>query len=103
MAVSRPLVTLRRQRGLAMRLDDVRTAEFCELRLAEQFLHGCQSEGLTLIEQCLIDARSLQIRKGLIHIVELANASGALEQPELAHERWHSMLQINGLLIGGGS
>lgn len=31
-------------------------------------------------------------------IVELANASHALEQPELAAERWHGMLRLNGFL-----
>lgn len=33
----------------------------------------------------------------LSRIIELANASGALEQPELAAERWHAMLRINGI------
>ncbi|HEY9323581.1 MAG TPA: DUF993 family protein [Agromyces sp.] len=42
----------------------------------------------------------LHAARGLPHlsrIVELANASGALEQPELAAERWHAMLRINGI------
>ncbi|GAA1503639.1 hypothetical protein BJ978_000268 [Agromyces terreus] len=33
----------------------------------------------------------------LSRIVELANASGALERPELAAARWHAMLTLNGL------
>jgi hypothetical protein len=33
----------------------------------------------------------------LSRIVELANASGALERPELAAERWHALLEINGI------
>lgn len=33
----------------------------------------------------------------LSRIVELANASGALEHPELAALRWHSLLRINGV------
>ncbi|PPG43874.1 dihydrodipicolinate synthase family protein [Pseudoclavibacter sp. RFBA6] len=33
----------------------------------------------------------------LSRIVELANASGALERPELAADRWHSMLRLNGV------
>jgi hypothetical protein len=33
----------------------------------------------------------------LSRIVELANASHALEQPELARERWHAMLRLNGV------
>jgi len=33
----------------------------------------------------------------LSRIVELANASGALEQPELAASRWHALLTINGI------
>lgn len=33
----------------------------------------------------------------LSRIVELANASGALERPELAAERWHALLTINGV------
>ncbi|MGO1543317.1 MAG: DUF993 family protein [Gulosibacter sp.] len=46
----------------------------------------------------LHSARSLP---HLSRIVELANASGALEQPELALERWHGMLRLDGLLEGG--
>jgi dihydrodipicolinate synthase/N-acetylneuraminate lyase len=33
----------------------------------------------------------------LSRIVELANASGALERPELAAERWHALLTLNGI------
>ena len=33
----------------------------------------------------------------LARIVELANASGALERPELAAARWHSLLTLNGV------
>ncbi|WP_127792668.1 dihydrodipicolinate synthase family protein [Agromyces sp. LHK192] len=33
----------------------------------------------------------------LSRIVELANASGALERPELAAARWHELLTLNGL------
>ncbi|HWV49009.1 MAG TPA: dihydrodipicolinate synthase family protein [Microbacterium sp.] len=42
----------------------------------------------------LHSARSLP---HLSRIVELANASLALEQPELARERWHGMLRLNGV------
>lgn len=42
----------------------------------------------------LHSARSLP---HLSRIVELANAAKALEVPELAAERWHRMLQINGV------
>lgn len=42
----------------------------------------------------LHSARSLP---HLSRIVELANAAGALEQPELAAERWHGMLRLNGV------
>ena len=42
----------------------------------------------------LHSARSLP---HLSRIVELANASNALEQPELAAERWHAMLRLNGV------
>lgn len=42
----------------------------------------------------LHSARSLP---HLSRIVELANASLALENPELARERWHGMLKLNGL------
>ncbi|WP_087006888.1 dihydrodipicolinate synthase family protein [Gulosibacter sp. 10] len=45
----------------------------------------------------LHSARSLP---HLSRIVELANSSGALEQPELALERWHGMLRLDGLLDG---
>jgi hypothetical protein len=37
----------------------------------------------------------------LSRIVELANASGALERPELAAERWHTMLRLDGVLDAG--
>jgi hypothetical protein len=36
----------------------------------------------------------------LSRIVELANASGALERPELAAARWHSLLTLNGIETG---
>ncbi|MFG6490746.1 dihydrodipicolinate synthase family protein [Microbacterium sp. P03] len=42
----------------------------------------------------LHSARSLP---HLSRIVELANASSALEQPELAADRWHAMLRVNGV------
>ncbi len=42
----------------------------------------------------LHSARSLP---HLSRIVELANASNALEQPELAAHRWHAMLRLNGV------
>ena len=42
----------------------------------------------------LHSARSLP---HLSRIVELANASLALEQPDLARERWHGMLRLNGV------
>ncbi|MDN3445513.1 dihydrodipicolinate synthase family protein [Microbacterium sp. APC 3901] len=42
----------------------------------------------------LHSARSLP---HLSRIVELANASLALEHPELARERWHGMLRLNGV------
>ncbi|WP_243076445.1 dihydrodipicolinate synthase family protein [Microbacterium sp. SS28] len=42
----------------------------------------------------LHSARSLP---HLSRIVELANASGALERPELAADRWHGLLRLNGL------
>lgn len=42
----------------------------------------------------LHSARSLP---HLSRIVELANASLALEVPELARERWHGMLRLNGI------
>lgn len=42
----------------------------------------------------LHSARSLP---HLSRIVELANASLALEDPELARQRWHGMLRLNGV------
>ncbi len=45
----------------------------------------------------LHSARSLP---HLSRIVELANASLALEDPELARERWHGMLRLNGIDAG---
>ncbi|WP_341955416.1 dihydrodipicolinate synthase family protein [Microbacterium sp. LWH13-1.2] len=45
----------------------------------------------------LHSARSLP---HLSRIVELANASLALENPELARERWHGMLRLNGVDSG---
>lgn len=36
----------------------------------------------------------------LSRIVELANASGSLERPELAAARWHAMLAVNGVDVG---
>lgn len=45
----------------------------------------------------LHSARSLP---HLSRIVELANASLALENPELARERWHGMLRLNGIDAG---
>ncbi|MEV7608655.1 dihydrodipicolinate synthase family protein [Microbacterium sp. NPDC089320] len=44
----------------------------------------------------LHSARSLP---HLSRIVELANASLALENPELARERWHGMLRLNGVSL----
>ncbi|WP_203579932.1 dihydrodipicolinate synthase family protein [Microbacterium hibisci] len=46
----------------------------------------------------LHSARSLP---HLSRIVELANSSLALEQPELAAVRWHGMLRINGIDVPG--
>ncbi|WES63034.1 dihydrodipicolinate synthase family protein [Microbacter sp. GSS18] len=46
----------------------------------------------------LHSARSLP---HLSRIVELANASGALENPELAAIRWHGMLRLNGIDVPG--
>jgi hypothetical protein len=46
----------------------------------------------------LHSARSLP---HLSRIVELANASGALERPELAAIRWHGMLRLNGADVPG--
>ena len=42
----------------------------------------------------LHSARSLP---HLSEIVRLANRSGALERPELAAERWHALLELNGI------
>lgn len=42
----------------------------------------------------LHSARSLP---HLSRIVELANAANALEQPDLAADRWHAMLRLNGV------
>ena len=45
----------------------------------------------------------LQAARSLPHlsrIVELANASGAFERPELAAARWHSLLTLNGIELG---
>ncbi len=42
----------------------------------------------------------LHSARSLVHlsrIVELANAAHALEQPELAIDRWHQLLRVNGL------
>lgn len=44
----------------------------------------------------LHSARSLP---HLSRIVELANASLALENPELARDRWHGMLKLNGVAL----
>ena len=44
----------------------------------------------------LHSARSLP---HLSRIVELANSSLALEDPELARERWHGMLRLNGVSL----
>lgn len=47
----------------------------------------------------------LHAARGLPHlsrIVDLANASGALERPELAAARWHELLTINGIEVGAG-
>ncbi|UNK71397.1 dihydrodipicolinate synthase family protein [Microbacterium sp. H1-D42] len=46
----------------------------------------------------LHSARSLP---HLSRIVELANASLALEDPELARGRWHDMLLLNGISVNG--
>jgi hypothetical protein len=46
----------------------------------------------------------LHSARSLVHlsrIVELANACGALEHPELAAERWHALLRLNGIELGG--
>ena len=42
-------------------------------------------------------ARPARSLPHLSRIVELANASLALENPELARERWHGMLRLNGV------
>ena len=39
----------------------------------------------------------------LSRIVELANDSGALERPELATARWHSLLTLNGIDVASAS
>jgi hypothetical protein len=42
----------------------------------------------------------LHSARSLVHlsrIIELANACGALERPELAAERWHAMLRLNAI------
>jgi hypothetical protein len=39
----------------------------------------------------------------LSRIVQLANASGTLERPELAAARWHSLLTLNGVDTVGGA
>lgn len=44
----------------------------------------------------------LHAARGLPHlsrIVELANASGSLERPELAAARWHALLELNGVEV----
>src|SRR5699024_7493464 len=46
----------------------------------------------------LHSARSLP---HLSRIVELANASGALERPETAARRWHDLLALHGITAGG--
>ena len=56
------------------------------------WLNGHQ-ESFTMVGG-LHSARSLP---HLSRIVELANASGALERPELAAERWHGLLRLNGV------
>lgn len=39
----------------------------------------------------------------LSEIVRLANACGALEHPELAAERWHALLRLDGVAVAGRS
>ena len=39
----------------------------------------------------------------LSRIVELANASGSLERPELAAARWHSLLTLNGIDVASAA
>jgi hypothetical protein len=48
----------------------------------------------------LHSARSLP---HLSEIVRLANRSGALERPDLAAERWHALLELNGLRPTGAA
>ena len=57
------------------------------------WLNGHQ-ESFTMVGG-LHSARSLP---HLAEIVRLANASGALERPELAAARWHGMLALNGVV-----
>ena len=67
-------------------------------------LGGMSAESTTLYYQAM--NRLVRERLGGLHsarslphlsrIVELANASLALENPELARERWHGMLRLNG-------
>ncbi|WP_157415381.1 dihydrodipicolinate synthase family protein [Agromyces allii] len=48
----------------------------------------------------------LHAARGLPHlsrIVELANGSGALERPELAAARWHSLLTLNGVDVSSAA
>jgi hypothetical protein len=43
---------------------------------------------------------ALHAARSLVHlsrIVELANAAGALEDPERAADRWTGMLRVNGV------
>ncbi|WP_150307351.1 dihydrodipicolinate synthase family protein [Planctomonas psychrotolerans] len=47
----------------------------------------------------LHSARSLP---ALSEIIRLANAAGALEDPELAARRWHALLSVNGIDRTGG-
>jgi hypothetical protein len=55
---------------------------------------GGHQESFTMVGG-LHSARSLP---HLSEIVRLANASGALERPELAAARWHGMLALNGIV-----
>jgi hypothetical protein len=48
----------------------------------------------------LHSARSL---RHLSEIVRLANRSGALERPELATQRWHDLLRLNGVAVSTGA
>ena len=59
------------------------------------WLNGHQ-ESFTMVAG-LHSARSLP---HLSEIVRLANASGALERPELAAARWNGMLALNGIVAG---